>query len=296
MNRNIIIVLAGGLIVAVLVAVLVQAGLSGNKKVAVQEEPKSMIAVASVALKTGDELNDTNMRWQTWPQNAVLPGAVIQKENKKPSEMISGRLRRDVAEGEPVVTSAIVDLGKGNFLAASLGEGMRAVGVNVKAASMVGGFVAPGDRVDVILTYKNKISFKSSTTSEQSKIDNLIGKTISSLASETILQNIRVLAVDQEAKKADEKVKVAKTVTLEVDRLGAEKLALAGQMGDLTLALRRLGDDNIAENKGPVVTDRNMTSIFQEIYEQVAQKGTGQNENVVRIYTGGTVQQILVGQ
>lgn len=291
------IVLAGGFLIAVLVALLVQASLSGGKKepVVLQEEPKVQIIVASSDLKIGTELSDDNIKWQDWPKNAVFPGAVIKEGDKKPSEVISGRLRRAVKSGEPVVESALVPATEGNFMAASLGDGMRAYSIKVDAHGMVAGFVGPGDFVDVILTYRQSIRYDGA---DKAEVENLIEKNLNNIATETILQNIKVLAVDQTAvrEEEDDKIKVGKTITLEVDYRGAEKLALAGQMGTLSLSLRRLGDDLVVTQKMPVTTDARVTNIYDEVIDEIAkaQDNAGQNSKIVRIYRGDQIQDVAV--
>lgn len=295
MNRNVMIVLAGGFLIAVLVALLVQASLSGGQKEqpAFQEEPKVEIIVAAVDMKIGAELTDENMKWQSWPKSAVFPGAVVREEKKIPSEMLAGRLLREIKAGEPLAASALVPDTAGNFLAATLDVGMRAFAVDVNASSMVGGFVGPGDFVDVILTYKRKIRYEGP---ENPEIDVMIEKTIDNLATETVLENVRVLAVDQTAMRGgeEEKIKVGKTVTLEVDYKEAEVLALASKMGDLSLALRRLGDETTVAVKPPVTTDARVTSIYDEVYENLLklEDNTGNNAKTVRIYRGDVVEDV----
>lgn len=291
MNKNVLIVLIGGVVIAVLVAVLVQASL-GKRKAPVEQEAKVEVLVAASALKTGHELVDSDLRWQSWPKGAVFAGAIVRKKDEKPLDVISGKLARDIAVDEPVLSSATVK-DSGNFLAAALKPGMRAVAVEVKAETSVGGFVGPGDFVDVILTYKMKIDVvdKEDVLAKQIVSDNL-----DSLASETILRNVRVLAVDQTSRRDDDKIKVGKTVTLEVTEEGAERMALAAKMGDIFLSLRGLGDDSVpsAQTQWPVVTDARMTQIGEEVAAQVreAKKVLGIRNNVVRVYSGDKVQDV----
>ena len=101
---------------------------------------------------------------------------------------------------------------KGNFVAALLEPGKRAVAISVKADSMVGGFITPGDFVDVILTYRVKFDDNDDPVAKM-----IIDQNIDEHATETILENIKVLAIDQTSKNEEAKIKVAKTVTLEVD-------------------------------------------------------------------------------
>ncbi|GJL85050.1 MAG: hypothetical protein DHS20C02_08250 [Micavibrio sp.] len=291
MNKNILIVLGGAVAVALVVAMLVQVTLGGQKDQPTQMEEKLEVLVATKDLSIGSELKAGDLRWQSWPKGSVFSGAVIRKDGKKAEEALEGRLRRDITEGEPVLRSALLSESKGNFVAASLDPGMRAVALKVSAESMVGGFIGPGDRVDIILTYKEKIK----TDDEDPRAQDIINKNLSKLATETILQNVTVLAIDQMATRPDDdKIKVGKTVSVAVDIYGAEKLALAREMGELTLSLRGIGDDAIVADKWPTLTDARLTTIYDEVHEEYKnfKKDSGLNTNIVRIYSGGQVQAV----
>lgn len=308
MNRNLIIVLAGGLLIAVLVAVLVQASLGGGKKkkeADVAQVKNVQILVAAKNLSIGTELTNENMKWKEWPEAGVFEGAVIRKEAQKPVEALTGRLARSLGEGEPIMKSALVSAKDGNFVAASLRDGMRAVGMDVKPAMIVGGLLKPGDYVDIIMTYKSKVTYGGPDPS--SRINDMLELNLDKYATETILQNVRVLAVgtdiDSEVgdettdgKKKKTKQPKVKTVALEVDLRGAEVLSLAKDMGKLTLALRKLGDDKFYDRQYRVITDERLTQITDEIYSDILeiQKNTGQNGNVVRIYNGYQQEQVPV--
>ena len=280
MNKNIIIVLAGGFVIALLVAIIVQA--SFGKKVDMIE-----IAVASVALPLGTELTAQNVKWKKVSPDSVFDGSIQRVGNKQVGEMVKGRLRRDLAANEPILTSALVMSGQGNVLAATMKSGMRATAIKVSAESMVGGFINPGDRVDVILTYQ----VNQSSDAEGASMENPVERH----ATETVLENVRILAVDQTSRKEDDKAKVGRTVTLEVDQQGAEKLALATEMGDLSLALRALGDtETKTSRKNRMTTDVQISSVLQEINRN--KRRTGGNSNIVRIYSGDTVENITVRQ
>ena len=292
MNRNVIIVLVGGMLIAILVAVLVQASLSGGKKkVETQDAPKVKILVAAKDLDVGSGLGEKNVKWHEWPKNAVFPGAIVKQGDQKASEAAEGLLRRNIAEGEPITKSALVAGAEGNFLAATLGDNMRAVAVKVKAVTMAGGFISPGDYVDVILTYKASMK-----KTKNPIVDETIDENLDRLATETIMENVRVMAVDQALSRSDEKVKVGKTVTLEVDRKGAETLALAEEMGDISLALRKLGDKAVLPHKMPATTDARLSTVDDELRSEIvkAKKSSGQDANIVRIYNGSSVQTLSV--
>jgi pilus assembly protein CpaB len=289
MNKNILIVLGGAVLVSVLVAVLVQMTLGGNKKPEVVQEAKVQVLVATKDLGIGRNLQDGDMRWQEWPKNSVFPGAVIREDKQEPEEALEGRLARNVAKGEPVMKNAILGQTRGNMVAASLEPGQRAVAISVDASSMVGGFIGPGDFVDVILTYKETVR----TEDENPAVAKMIELNLDKMATETILQNIKVLAVDQMAVRPedDKKIKVGKTVTIAVDSYDAERLTLAERLGNLTLSLRGVGDDKVVEKSWPTVSDARLTSMGDEIYTEFdkLQKDTGINPNIVRIYSGQNV-------
>lgn len=280
MNKNILVVLAGGFVIALLVAIIVQASLGGGKDGTVE------VLVAAKSLTAGSPVNDSNFKWQAWPKDSAFEGAIVREKGQKIADVAKGRLRRDMNANEPLVQAALTSSGKGNAMAASLEPGMRAVAIKVSAESMVGGFISPNDRVDVIVTFKVNLGGGDTEAAESR---------VSKHASETVLSNVRVLAIDQMARKEDDKAKVGRTVTLEVDAKGAEKLSLASEMGELSLALRSLGDSAEKEDKSkPNVstTDVEMSSVLQEISE--IKKNSNPNSGIVRVYSGDTIENITV--
>jgi pilus assembly protein CpaB len=146
------------------------------------------------------------------------------------AKLLGTVVRFPVTAGEPVTQGALVAPGDRGFLAAALGPGMRAVTIPVSAKTGVGGFVFPGDRVDLVLTQTVKAD-----------------QGMPLKASETILSNLRVLATDQstESETVEGKtvVRAFRTVTLEVTPRIAEKIAVAGTLGTLSLSLRSLADN-----------------------------------------------------
>lgn len=284
MNKNILIVLAGGFLIAILVAVLVQASLGGKNKKIEQATNKVEIIVAAKNLAMGKELAEGDLKWQLWPQDAVFAGAIVRQEKQTVAEAASGRMLQALSAGQPLHPNMISGAGKGNFLAVSLKEGMRAIAISVKAQTMAGGFVGPGDRVDVIVTYKIKVRDKDNPA-VQSMIDQY--------ATETVLENVRVLAADQKAIREEDKAKVARTVTLEVSAAEAEKLALAQEMGDLKLSLRGIGDDEQVRQEN-ITTDVEMSRVLKDLAK--VQGANGGNSGIVRVYNGQTVTNMPVRQ
>jgi pilus assembly protein CpaB len=270
----------------------------------VQEEAKEQILVAARDLRIGSELVEGDLRWQEWPKNALFAGAIVREDVETPEEALSGRLNRNISADEPVLESAIVK-DEGNYLAATLDKGMRAIAINVKADTMAGGFIGPGDYVDVLLTYENRID----TDKDDDLAKRVTNTNISKYATETILENVRVLAVDQLAKRDEEDAKIGKTVTLAVSLKDAEKLALSSEMGNLTLALRSIGDNDVTVQKWPVITDRRLTRILDELYKEYFEKRAqieagedpdlmdsantaGVRAPIVRIYNGSLVEEV----
>lgn len=290
MNRNVLIVLAGGVLIAILVAMMMQASLKSNRKeqVRVEQEPRVMIVVAAEPIKVGQNLSNENLRWQSWPKASVFEGAIVREDkDKKPLDQIKGRARRPLAKNEPVTASSLVPPGA-NYLAASLGEGMRAVTIPVGASTSVGGFIGPGDYVDVMLTY----SYSMDVPENNSEAAEIIQSNLRRFVSETILQNVKVLAIDQSITKP-EKTRVGKTATLEVTPKQAEQLQVARKMGDLALTLRKMGDETVRarEEMWPLATDERLISIADDVQSEI---GPSHKSNYVRLYTGGTVQSVPV--
>ncbi|MDD3020472.1 MAG: Flp pilus assembly protein CpaB [Alphaproteobacteria bacterium] len=279
MNKNILIVMGGGFLVALLVAIIVQASF-GSKKEGMVE-----ILVAAKPLKTGDVVAEGNFKWQEWPEVSVIQGVIRRDKSKKMADMASGRLRRSMEAGEPLFPTYLTSAGHGNVLAAGMEQGMRAMAIKVSAESMVGGFISPGDRVDVLLTYQVRLS-----GSEQDEIADKVSRH----ATQTVMENVKVLAIDQNAAKDDgTKAKVGRTVTLEVDVKGAERLALAGEMGDLSLILRALGDNqSSASRKQPFTTDVEVGAVLKEIGEM--KKNSGGSSDIVRVYNGQSIENVNV--
>jgi len=276
MNKNVLIVLAGGFVIAILVAVLVQASLGGKKTD--DGGPKTLVLVAAKDLALGTELKEGDLKWQAWPGNA-FQGAIIRQNEQSADEALKGRLIQRVSSGQPVLSSYTFKEGRGNVVAAVLEKGMRAVAISVKSETMAGGFVSPGDFVDVLLTYKVEMDNGDDATEAENFMQSHV--------SETILKNVKVLAVDQEASREEDTAKVARTVTLAVDSKGAEKVALASEMGDITLSLRGIGDDG-SEN-ATMTTDIEVSRAMQNLARI---KSGGTSGGPVRIYNGATMQEV----
>ena len=177
------------------------------------------IVVAKEALRFGTEINAAMLQEVPWPADAVPSGAFAHI-----NDIVSGGRRVVLAAleaNEPVLALKITGAGQRATLSALVKPGMKAVTIRVNDIEGVGGFVLPGDHVDIVLTRQLE---KGSATSE------------------VVLQNTKVLAIDQSADERLFKASVAKSVTLEVDSLEAQKIGLASSVGSLSLMLRKAGE------------------------------------------------------
>ncbi len=217
-----------------------------DKPPAVKTEPASKIAtvdvlVAKSDIAMGQKVSPGDVQWQEWPANAATGNFIRKTDRPKAVETLSGFIARaPFVTGEPIREAKLVD-GKGaGFMAAILPSGMRAISTQISPETGAGGFILPNDHVDVILTRRERDADKSGG-----------GETHSS---ETILTNIRVLAIDQTVEeKNGQKVVVGKTATLELTPGQAETLALSHQLGSLSLALRSITD---ATRDEPITQDK----------------------------------------
>src|ERR1700676_50556 len=194
------------------------------------------VLVAKSDIGLGQTVAQADMQWQTWP--AATAGNTFTRRNERPdpTNQIEGSIARaPFIAGEPIRELKLVKANGSGFMAAILPTGMRAVSTEISPETGAGGFILPNDRVDVILSRREK----NPDPTNSSDI----------VVSEIILTNIRVLAIDQAPKEKDGQSSVArKTGTLELRPDQAETLARARQSGTLSLALRRIADLNMVEN------------------------------------------------
>ncbi len=189
--------------------------------------PATLVLVAKGDLPAGSFVKPANMKWQAWPEDGLVDEYWIQgKRDMK--ELEGAVVRLLISAGQPITDSRVVHPGDRGFLAAVLNPGMRGVSVPVNATSGIAGFVFPGDWVDLILTIRMNVKDEES------------GNIESRYFSETLLTDVRVLAVDQNIENEKGEVNVAKTATLEVTAKQAEMVAIALEMGSISLSLHSL--------------------------------------------------------
>ena len=187
------------------------------------------ILVAKSDIGVGRSVSIEDMSWQAWPVKAAGPLFIRKSARPNAIEDLKGAVARaPFVAGEPIREQKLVKADGSGFMSAILPAGMRAISTEISAETGAGGFILPNDRVDVILT---------SRTESQTKEGG------GNFVSETILRNVRVLAIDQTVEeKGGQKVVVGKTTTLELSARQTETLALSRQSGTLSLALRSLAD------------------------------------------------------
>jgi pilus assembly protein CpaB len=198
----------------------------------VVQEKMDQVLVASMEIPVGTQVTMDKLRWQNWPTASVSPLMLTKGNSPQGLEEITGSIARaPTLDGEPIRKDKMIKGANGGFMSAILPTGMRAVAINIvsSGAKTAGGFVLPNDRVDIIRTGRDE----ENTKQRQTDI----------FTSDTILQNIRVLAIGQNVQERNgEKVVVGETATLEVDPKQAELITLAQRTGDLALVLRSLAD------------------------------------------------------
>jgi pilus assembly protein CpaB len=220
------------------------------------------VLVAKSDLSRGQVIADQDIGWQTWPKVAANPNFI--KKSDRPDatkDFVGAIVRVAMLAGDPIRGPYVVMANGSGFMAAMLPKGMRAVAVDISAVTSAGGFILPDDRVDVVLTRRDKAAEKSTG--------------VEKFVSDTILRNVRVLAVDQAiGEKGDVKFALGKTATLELSQSQAEDLELSHQLGTISLTLRSILDSPATAPEGEDDTNDHGRSI-NTIRFGVSTAGTG---------------------
>ena len=193
--------------------------------------PTTDVLVAAAELPMGQTIQTADLRWQTWPDNAVGTGYITRTTQPKGLEEIAGSIvRSSFLPGEPIRPQKLARP-DGSFMAAILPSGLRAVAIvtDTRGSSSAGGFILPNDHVDIIRTYRDEEAAQSGSPETQ--------------VSETVLTDIRVLAIGQIVQERNgSNVVTGETATLALTPAQAEIVTLAQKVGQLSLSLRSLTD------------------------------------------------------
>jgi pilus assembly protein CpaB len=256
---------------------------SGNKKAVAR------VLVAAEELQAGVLLRDIQLEWRSV---ATLPaGDRYFLEGRDERERLHGALlKQSLAAGQPIPSDSITMPGDPGFMAAVLNPGFRAASIGIDPVSGISGFVSPGDYVDVVLTQELDQAGKNITGTALKK----------RLFSETILQNLRILAIKQTVDTSSGQPVAARTATLEVNPEKAQILAVAAKMGKLSLSLR--GNGSEAETNIPYSTDVGVSGQLAEWVggapkrspapaPVVVQAAPAESKAVVKVYKGAQVSE-----
>ena len=242
-----IIILAVALVAGLGAALLVQRPSQAPEPAAkIEAAPTVPVLVAATDIPVGNTMAANDLRWLDWPLASVPAGVIRKDETPEAEQEITGQVARYAILGaEPIRREKLIKTDGTGFLSAVLPSGKRAVAISTdsRGANTAGGFILPNDRVDVVSTWRDESSGRGETFN-----------------SETILYNIRVLAVGQNVQERNgEKVVVGETATLEVDPAQVAILAQSQKAGTLSLALRSLKD--AGETAPPAQAENSMTLV-----------------------------------
>jgi len=241
MSRQSMIALGVAIVLGLFAVYIANVYITGSKKQA-DLGGTTKVAVASVPMAYGTELTPDKVRFVDYPNASIPPGSFTNAGQLMPVNQKRFALL-PMGINEPILATKISAPGAGASIAALLPDGMRAATVRIDDVSGVAGFIQPNDSVDVLITR----SIQGAQTATQ--------------VTDVLLQNARVIAIDQEAKNSDGTPKVARTATLQVAPLDAQKLALGQQSGSLSLVLRKPGEQN-----NPVVETVSMNDLRFNMY------------------------------
>ena len=288
--RNIILIVAA-LLMTVGTAMLARDWLN-NQRPAPQvaaPAPKvegAMVLVAASDLPAGTLLLDKHLRWQIWPSKAVPETYIMKPETENGPDPIQDTVgavvRKGIATGEPVTRGRILKPGDRGFLAVVLRPGYRAMSIQVTPTSGISGLVFPGDRVDLILTHSVPRGGKERR------------------ASETILTNVRVLALDQTINDQSGEARIFKNATLELTPKQTEMLTVLSEIGRITLSLRSLAKDEdeferLVNSDDPLAEGdptRGLTHTWDTEVSRLLWEPTGANLDTVQVSRGKETEEL----
>jgi pilus assembly protein CpaB len=247
------------------------------QQAAPKPEPQLRVLAAARSLPAGHLIQPDDLVWTQWDKEDQRLPSYFAEGDHRPDELHGAVVRRGIEQGSPLVQGRLVKPGEQGFLAAVMEPGMRAVAVRINEVTGIAGLVFPGDRVDLLLTQRVQ------RPNDPERAERF--------ASETVLTNLRVLAIDQSTNDQTATPQTAEIVTVEVTPKQAELVTLMSELGQLSLSLRSLQGEE----------EREMLAGLPEAVAQVATgvqlHGTtgygqlsGQAAGAVKALVGGAPQ------
>jgi len=226
-KRQTLIALGVAIVLGLIAVLLANTYLTGRERQIAAGQPQGMVtvAVASLPLSYGTDVTPDKVKFVQYPASSLPPGSFRSLAELLPE----GKRRvalRTIQVNQPLLAADLTGEGQAASIAALLPDGMRAATVRINDVSGVAGFVKPNDTVDVLIT--------------RSPIGN---DGSGAQVTDVLLQNIRVIAMDQNAANPDGTPVVSRTATLELTPIDAQKVALGQQLGQLSLVLRKPGEE-----------------------------------------------------
>ncbi len=275
MQKRSLIVLALGIVIALGTAFSISKRMSNDRKGG-PELTQVMVATADIPAGAFVR-SDVHIAFADWPKGNITE-SMLTNANSKTADFSGAVARRAIQKGEPILKNLLVRSNEGGFMSAVLEPGARAVSLAVDSTSGNAGFIFPGDRVDLILTH--------SVTRQATQ----------SRASETFIENVRVLAVDQMTDNPENKAMIAKTVTLEVSPKQAEEINLAKDLGKISLSLRSLSSKKVGDVAVPepvVNVEHEPANLEELLSKQGQQPETASNQPAPNVTRDTEVSKII---
>ena len=228
------------------------------------------VLVATTNMSLGSRVSDQSVKWKQWPAEALSPALISNDLRPQAIEELKGAIvRSPILEGEPISEGKLVKAGASGVMAALLKPGMRAVTTRISVDTAAGGFMQPGDRVDIILTQTVQPSRSASSTQSSQRV----------FIADTIFENVHVLAIDQTYSTSAEggAAVIGSTATFEMSQEDAELLQQSVSKGDLSLTLRGI-----------------IRSGARAISAAKTEKKQVETESTLTVYRGGQPQQVAI--
>jgi len=268
----------------------------GSQMASVEGEGKVEQSAAQISESSGDPEETASAEGEDESAAKPAKSAFVDAT----TQVVGAVARRRILANEPISPDALIQRGDRSIGSAVVSPGMRAISVQISAATGAGGFIAPGDYVDVLLSISHEIMDANGKSMEGVAVTMPDGDTLVKFTTETVMRNVRVLAIDQSLARDEDAgpADVGKTATLEVSPHDAEKLLTAGQLGSLNLVLRSLVVDQTVQDEVDAfedpfnfMSDVATSRAVSALHTTSSLYGYGAGGPVVRVNRGGAISQ-----